>query len=242
MTEAPARHESTGSLRRTYLAVREIAIVAVLAIALSLVVKTWLAQAFYIPSGSMEDTLSVGDRVIVNKLVPGAVPLQRGDIVVFEDPGNWLPPTTPADHGPLLNALERGLEFVGLMPSSAEDHLIKRVIGLPGDHVKCCTTDGKLQVNGVAIEEPYVKPGDVPSSMSFDITVPAGRIWVMGDHRSNSEDSRFHDPDGNGRGGSVPVADVTGRAFVIVWPLGHAEWLGRAVDTFSGVPHPTTAP
>ena len=131
MTEAPARHESTGSLRRTYLAVREIAIVAVLAIALSLVVKTWLAQAFYIPSGSMEDTLSVGDRVIVNKLVPGAVPLQRGDIVVFEDPGNWLPPTTPADHGPLLNALERGLEFVGLMPSSAEDHLIKRVIGLP---------------------------------------------------------------------------------------------------------------
>ena len=241
MTEAPARHESTGSLRRTYLAVREIAIVAVLAIALSLVVKTWLAQAFYIPSGSMEDTLSVGDRVIVNKLVPGAVPLQRGDIVVFEDPGNWLPPTTPADHGPLLNALERGLRVRG---ADAE-------LGGGPPHQACHRASGrsrevlhhrrKLQVNGVAIEEPYVKPGDVPSSMSFDITVPAGRIWVMGDHRK-LRGLPLHDPDGNGRGGSVPVADVTGRAFVIVWPFGHAEWLGRAVDTFSGVPQPTTAP
>ncbi len=233
-------HRSLG--HRVYAAIRETVIVVALALVLSLVVKTWLVQAFYIPSGSMEDTLVRGDRVIVNKLVPGVVPLQRGDVVVFEDPGQWLPPsTTTTSSGPVLGAVQRALEFVGLMPSASEDHLIKRVIGLPGDHVTCCDPQNRLVVNGIPITEPYLKPGDVPSSMAFSITVPAGRIWVMGDHRSNSEDSRFHDPAGDGSQGSVPITKVTGRAVAIVWPLADVGWLSRPAETFATVPEPSAS-
>jgi signal peptidase I len=188
----------------------------------------------------MEDTLRINDRVIVNKLVPGPISLHRGDVVVFKDPGGWLPPVTPVDRGPVLNAINDGLTFVGLLPDSSDDHLIKRVIGLPGDHV----TSGPnhlLKVNGVAINEPYVMPGDKPSSVEFSITVPPGRIWVMGDHRSDSEDSRFHDPKGDGSGGSVPISAVTGRAVAIVWPLDHLTWLSDYSSTFAKVPLPSAA-
>lgn len=227
-------------LTTLYAATRETTIVVALALVLSLVVKTWLLQAFYIPSGSMEDTLLEGDRVIVSKLVPEAVPVQRGDVVVFADPGEWLPPTTPVDRGPLVNGITGVLEYVGLLPSSAEDHLIKRVIGLPGDHVTCCDAEHRLTVNGVGVDEPYLKPGDVASSLTFDITVPEGRLWVMGDHRSNSEDSRFHDPEGDGVAGSVPLSKVTGRAVVIVWPLDRAGLLSRPAAAFRSVPAPST--
>ncbi|MFN8046241.1 MAG: signal peptidase I [Dermatophilaceae bacterium] len=232
-----ARAAGAGFLHHLYAATRETALVVALALVLSLVIKTWLLQAFFIPSGSMEDTLLEGDRVIVSKLVPDVVPVQRGDIVVFRDPDHWLPPTTAVDRGPLVNGLTDVLEYLGLLPSSAEDHLIKRVIGLPGDTVTCCDASGRLLVNGVAITEPYLKPGDVPSSMSFDITVPEGRVWVMGDHRSNSEDSRFHDPEGDGSQGSVPISDLTGRAVLRVWPLSRLGWLDRFADTFATVPN-----
>ncbi len=222
-------------------AVREFVVVVAMALALSFVVKTWLFQAFYIPSGSMENTLVVNDRVIVNKLVPGPVTLHRGDVVVFQDPGGWLPPTATADRGPVLNGLHDALTFVGLLPDASDDHLIKRVIGLPGDHVTCCDAQHRLTVNGQPIVEPYVMPGDQPSSIPFDITVPAGRIWVMGDHRSDSEDSRFHDPRGDGSTGSVPIADVTGRAIAVVWPLDHISWLSDYSTTFATVPAPSTA-
>ena len=158
-----ARAAGAGFLHHLYAATRETALVVALALVLSLVIKTWLLQAFFIPSGSMEDTLLEGDRVIVSKLVPDVVPVQRGDIVVFRDPDHWLPPTTAVDRGPLVNGLTDVLEYLGLLPSSAEDHLIKRVIGLPGDTVTCCDASGRLLVNGVAITEPYLKPGDVPS-------------------------------------------------------------------------------
>lgn len=223
-------------------ATRELLIVAVLALALSLVVKTWFVQAFYIPSGSMQDTLLVGDRVLVNKLVPGVVDVRRGDVVVFTDPGDWLPPAHAVDRGPLLNGIQRGLEFVGLLPASGEDHLIKRVIGLPGDHVACCDAEGHLTVNGVAVVEPYVRSGDVASTREFDITVPAGRVWVMGDHRSNSEDSRFHDPTGDGSEGSVPIERVTGRAVVTVWPVTRLGGLDRFASVFADVPAPRAGP
>ena len=134
-----------------------------MALVLSFVVKTWLMQAFYIPSGSMEDTLVRDDRVIVSKLTPGPFDLNRGDVVVFQDPENWLDPVTPPRARPGRAALNSALTFVGLLPTDEGNHLIKRVIGLPGDHVSCDGQGGPLKVNGVAVNEPYLKPGDAPS-------------------------------------------------------------------------------
>jgi len=211
---------------------RETVIMVAIALALSLLVKTFLVQAFYIPSQSMEDTLQIGDRVIVSKLTPGPFSLQRGDVVVFVDPGGWLGPTEAApEPGPVRKALA----FVGLLPNDSNNHLIKRIVGMPGDHVVCCDDDGLLTVNGEPIEETYVREGSVPSERDFDITVPAGRVWVMGDNRQESEDSRFHD-DGKGRTGSVPISDVTGRAVAVVWPLQHAARLTRPGEVFAQVP------
>ena len=225
-------------------ALKELVIVVVLAMVLSFVVKTWLFQAFYIPSGSMEDTLVRDDRVIVSKLTPGPFDLRRGDVVVFEDPADptpWLSGVShPSDLGGPLHDL---LVFVGLLPEDAENHLIKRVIGLPGDRVEADGKDGKLKVNGVEITEPYIKPGDLPSEgKAFNIVVPAGHVWVMGDHRSDSSDSRYHD-DGTGATGSVPIDKLVGRALFIVWPIDHVTWLGVPARTFEKVPDvATTAP
>jgi signal peptidase I len=216
-------------------AIRETAVVVVIALGLSLVVKTFLFQAFFIPSPSMEDTLRIGDRVVVSKLTPGPFALRRGDVVVFTDPGSWLEPIRipEGDSGPLRSTLR----FVGLMPNDSSDHLIKRLIGLPGDRIKCCAPDGRITVNGVPLSEPYLFPGNPPSDQPFDITVPPGRIWVMGDHRNESADSRAHD-DGTGKTGSVPIGDVTGRAFALVWPISHASWLSRHEATFAPVDQP----
>ena len=239
---APEDQESQGPLRMVTSAVREVVVVVAMALVLSFIVKTWLLQAFFIPSGSMEDTLLVGDRVIVSKLTPGPVDLKHGDVVVFQDPGGWLEVVPPVQRTGVSGALHDGLVFVGLLPAESEDHLIKRVIGLPGDHVVCCSPDRKLMVNGVAITEPYLKPGDESSEMNFDITVPAGHVWVMGDHRSDSEDSRFHDPSGSGNDGSVPIDDITGRAIAIVWPLDRAGWLSDHEETFAPVPEAAAGP
>jgi signal peptidase I len=218
---------------------RETVLVVGIALVLSLIIKTFLVQAFYIPSGSMENTLLTGDKVIVSKLTPGPFDLKRGDIVVFKDPGGWLDPTVPAQRSKLGGAIHDGLTFIGLLPNDADDHLIKRIIGLPGDHVVCCTAQGLITVNGVPIHEPYIYPGNAPSDKNFDITVPAGKIWVMGDHREISRDSRFNDPSGNGSDGSVPIDLVVGRAVVIVWPVSRAGWLGVPNSTFAKVPAPT---
>jgi signal peptidase I len=221
---------------------KELVIVVVLAMALSFVVKTLLFQAFYIPSGSMENTLVPDDRVIVSKLTPGPIDLKRGDVVVFEDPGSpapWLGGGENA-HSDVGGPFHDALVFVGLLPEDAENHLIKRVIGLPGDHVQADGSTGKIKVNGVEITEPYVRPGDAPSEgKSFDIVVPPGRVWVMGDHRSDSSDSRWHD-DGTGRTGSVPIDKIVGRALFVVWPIDHVTWLGVPERTFEKVPDPST--
>jgi signal peptidase I len=214
---------------------RESVIVIGLALLLSLIVKTWLMQAFYIPSESMENTLLKGDRVIVNKLVPSRIELRRGDVVVFDDPDHWLPPTVPVERTPLGGALNSTLTFVGLLPSDEGNHLIKRVIGLPGDHIVCCDTNQKLKVNGVPLTEPYLFPGDVPSLETFDITVPAGRVWVMGDHRSDSADSRPHDQGSGGAKGTVPESLIVGRAITVVWPIEHWAWLANPSETFAKV-------
>jgi signal peptidase I len=231
-------YDDSGSfLQNLWGGVKEIIIIAVMALVLSFIVKTWLIQAFYIPSGSMENTLVRDDRVIVSKLTPGPFDLNRGDVVVFKDPGNWLGTVPDESEGGTRESVRDFLQFIGVVPDDSDDHLIKRVIGLPGDHVVCCDKDGLLTVNGVAITEPYIKPGDTPGGgkASFDITVPAGKVWVMGDHRSDSSDSRFHD-DGTGATGSVPVDDITGRAVMIVWPVDHVKWLSVPERVYSDIP------
>jgi signal peptidase I len=215
---------------------REVVLVLAIALGLSLLIKTFLVQAFFIPSPSMENTLIRGDRVLVSKLTPGPFDLDRGDVVVFADPDNWLSPVEREPQGPIRDGIRSGLMFVGLLPADSDEHLIKRLIGLPGDKVACCDANGRLTVNGVAIDEPYIYSGNVPSEMKFAITVPADDIWVMGDHRAVSQDSRYHQ-DGKD-GGAVPIKDVVGRAFVTVWPLDRFTVLGNHASTFAKVPAP----
>jgi signal peptidase I len=231
-----SRHDLRSGQNKATPVLRESVIVVGLALLLSLIVKTWLMQAFYIPSESMENTLLKGDRVVVNKLVPSPMALQRGDVIVFEDPDHWLPATLPVQRPPLMKAINSTLIFVGLLPSDEGNHLIKRVIGLPGDHVRCCDQNKKISVNGAEINEPYLFPGDAPSESSFNITVPPGRVWVMGDHRSDSADSRPHDEGSGGAKGSVPESLIVGRAITVVWPVDHWAWLSNPSETFARVP------
>lgn len=214
-------------------AVREIVLVLVIALGLSLLIKTFLVQAFFIPSPSMENTLIVGDRVLVSKLTPGPFSIRRGDVVVFSDTGDWLPSDPQASQGAVRDGIRSALTFVGLLPANSDEHLIKRVIGLPGDRVACCDAAGRLTVNRTAVSEPYLYPGDEPSDAKFSVTVPAGRLWVMGDHRSLSADSRAHrEKPGDG---AVPISSVVGRAFVLVWPLDRAKILHNPGATFATV-------
>ncbi len=203
------------------------------ALAIAIVIKTFLVQPFKIPSASMEDTLLIGDRVLVSKLEPGPLSLQRGDVVVFLDPGGWLDGVDSPQQQSLLN---QSLTFVGLLPANSGEHLIKRVVGLPGDNVKCCDANGSLLVNNQPIDESsYLYPGDQPSAEEFQVTVPDGALWVMGDHRSVSRDSRFHAVDGDLSAGAVPLDNVVGRAVLVSWPLARWDWLGRPVGVFDGV-------
>ncbi|RSS00051.1 signal peptidase I [Streptomyces sp. WAC04189] len=198
---------------------KELPILIGIALVLALLIKTFLVQAFSIPSASMQNTLTINDRVLVDKLTPwfGSEP-ERGEIVVFHDPDNWL----AGEPTPDPNALQTVLSWVGLMPSADEKDLIKRVIGVGGDTVECEGT-GPLKVNGKALnEESYVYPGNTPCSQDdqggqFKVKVPEGSIWVMGDHRQNSRDSRYNQSDKHG--GMVPVEEVVGRAIVIAWPM-----------------------
>jgi signal peptidase I len=205
---------------------RDVVVILLAAIVVSFLIKTFLIRSFFIPSESMQDTLQVNDRIIVNELVPDLVPIQHGDVVVFRDPGGWLSgqPQQP-DPGPVVGFFEWLGSFVGLTAPDSDDHLIKRVIGMPGDTVVCCDEFDQLVVNGVPIDEPYVtaQAGDANAFQPFEVTVPEDSLWVMGDNRGNSQDSRFHqDLPG---GGFVPYDDVVGRAFVISWPTSRWTWL-----------------
>ncbi|MEU3226349.1 signal peptidase I [Streptomyces sp. NPDC006976] len=222
--------------KRRRSAVREIPLLITVALLIALFLKTFLVQAFVIPSGSMEQTIRIGDRVLVDKLTPwfGSKP-QRGDVVVFRNPSDWPPPNpTSSEESPVVvKQVKEALTFIGLLPSGDEQDLIKRVVAVGGDTVKCCARDGRLTVNGVAIDEPYVFPGDSPSTIKFEVKVPAGRLFVMGDHRSNSADSRFHLD--KAADGTIAEEAVVGRAKWIVWPFGH--WSGLAErSAFAGVP------
>lgn len=219
-------HAERASTRGWLSVLRESSVIVVSALVLSVLVKTFLIQAFFIPSGSMEPVLHgcpgcLGDRVLVNKLFDHTGGIRRGDIVVFRDSSGWLPTARPAPG--LRSRVHDGLEFIGLVPSNAESDLIKRVIGIGGDTVE--GRDGKVYVNGTVLDEPYVFQGDSPSESNFTVVVPADKLWMMGDHRDASQDSRAHQQD-PGRG-FVPASDVVGRAFVIVWPVGRVAVLQR---------------
>ncbi len=199
-------------------------------------IKTFLIRSFYIPSSSMEQTLHIDDRIIVNQLEPGLMPIQHGDVVVFKDPGGWLTATPPAQVNSFSGAVDAVLGFIGLSAPDSNDHLIKRVIGLPGDRVVCCNDFGQITVNGVPLEEPYITlPAGVTKATrdDFSITVPQGKLWVLGDNRYNSADSSFHRNDPTG--GFVPTKNVVGRALLISWPVKHWTWLDNYPVTFHDV-------
>ena len=201
----------------------------VIALVLAVVIKAFFMQAFYIPSASMDNTLVQNDRILVQKVSywGGGGP-HRGDIVVFADPGGWLDASESQGPGGLI---PRGLEAVGLYPTGG--HLVKRVIGVGGDEVKCCDKQGRILVNGVPLnEKSYLPPGEKPSMIDFDVKVRPGYIWVQGDNRSDSADSRVHL--GDPGGGQVPADDVVGKVFAVVWPFGHAKLL-HTPATFGSV-------
>lgn len=248
--------------------VRDVVVIIIVALLASSLIRTFLAQSFYVPSGSMENTLIKQDRVLVNKLVPNIIPLQRGDVIVFKDPGGWLsdPQAQTTDFSnPLGDAVGGLLSEVGVGTHDNNDHLIKRVIGLPGDTVVCCTPSGQTTVNGVTLDEPYTKDTLADTKViPFSVIVPAGLVWVEGDNRNNSADSRYHlntnvgaqgltvGPDepgiiggangsatGTDDGGFVPTYDIVGRALFITWPISRWSVLDDYGATFNSVPDPT---
>ena len=208
---------------------REFPILIVVALAVSIVIKTFLVQFFFIPSGSMENTLQINDRVAVNKVPFIGKSIKRGDVVVFRDPDNWLPEPYVGDQNKFIAKIKDGFVAVGVLPNPAKQYLVKRVIGVAGDKVECCSKDKKLMINGVEIDEPYIFAGNTASDTNFNVTVPAGKVWVMGDHRGASADSRFHQDDINN--GMVPNSKITGKVVGIIWPIKN---LG-IVDSYSSL-------
>jgi signal peptidase I len=204
---------------------KELPILIVVALVVSLFIKSFLVQFFYIPSGSMENTLQVQDRVAVNKVPFISDNIKRGDIVVFRDPNNWLPENVEYSSNSITAKAKSLLVTVGVLPNPAKQYLVKRVIGVAGDRVLCCTANGKLSINGTEVTEPYIYGGDAPSDMKFDVTVPEGKLWVMGDHRGASADSRYHQEDVNG--GFVPLESVSGRVVSVIWPFKNLTYVPR---------------
>jgi len=214
-----SRSQKGGSL------IKELLLIVGVALVLSVLVRTFVAQAFFVPSSSMEDTLLIQDRILASKLSTDFGGTNRGEIVVFTDPGDWLPaPELPEGaSGVVRNALM----FVGLLPSDTGEDLVKRVIGVGGDRIVCCDADGRITVNGVALDESaYLKPGSTTDQVRFDVLVPDGRVFVMGDNRGDSSDSRYHLQEANG---TVSLDSVVGRVVAVVWPA--SRWSGEPVPT-----------
>jgi len=237
----PTRHEAADSRRRRRnrgmkLFIRDIVLILVAAIVISVGIKAFLIRSFYIPSGSMQNTLQIDDRIIVNELVPNFVAIEHGDVVVFRDPGGWLPAYEQLPQNWFVTSIDWLLSVVGLSAPDSNDHLIKRVIGLPGDKVVCCNTFGQMSINGVPLDEPYLElPNGVTkvSGTDFSVTVPKDSLWVMGDNRYDSADSRYNT---NKPGkGFVPIDNVVGRAFLVSWPVDNWTWLDNYPTVFAGV-------
>ena len=204
---------------------KELLLILVSALVLSLILKTFFFQSFWIPSGSMEPTLQLDDRILVTKWRPGVLDLRRGDIVVFKDPGTWLPPVDNSSDTAVERAGKSVLTFVGLLPEDAGEHLVKRIVGLPGETIECCDAEGRLLVNGEPLDELYLPEGVNPSDFEFYATVPEGYVYLLGDNRGNSADSRAHQ--GDPGGGAISIKSIVGTAFVTVWPFDNFGTLGN---------------
>ncbi|WP_150459951.1 signal peptidase I [Nesterenkonia ebinurensis] len=207
----------------------ELVVIVGLAIVISFIIKTFFLRAFYIPSESMQPTLEVDDRIVVNLLAPGMMDIHRGDVVVFEDTRNWW-----GGPAPETNAVQDALIFIGLVPDTSSHYVVKRVIGLEGDTVECCDEQGRILVNDQPIDEPYLYPGNAPSEAEFSVTVPDDHVWLLGDHRAASADSRSHvsEPDQ----GAVPEEDIIGRTLSVVWPIDRWSGGGSEREPFEQVP------
>lgn len=229
--QRPRRAQSPEMTLRQHLIafLRELAIVVIGALIVSSLLRLFVGQMFDIPSASMSPTLSVSDRVLVEKISD----VGRGQVVVFHDPGGWLehPATEP---GPVRAVFEHA----GVVPPQSSDHVIKRVIGMPGDRVECCDAHGRLLINGQAVDEGFL--GQPASTIRFAVVVPAGHVFVLGDNRARSSDSRCHLHDAGdfaGQNAFVPVDDIVGRAAAVTWPSGH--WRGLAPpEVYDAVPSP----
>lgn len=237
----PARRRASKSQKKEqpegmWPKIKEVLLVIVYALIIAFIVKTFIIRGFYIPSGSMENTLQLNDRIFVNVAGNYLSDPDRGDIVVFKDSQHWIPESqAPTSSNPVRDALS----FVGVLPDSSQNYLIKRVIGKGGDHVTCCSSDGKVEVNGKALDESsYLYPGAKPSDFPFDVTVPDGEYFVMGDHRNASADSRYHIQQGTE---FVKRDDIEGRAFVTAWPISRWTWLDSAEGVFADIPGPKSS-
>jgi len=243
-TSRSAANASRSRRRGWVMFLRDVLVIVLVAVLVSFLVKTFVVRSFYIPSGSMENTLLVNDRILVDEITPRFGTYDRGDVVVFRDPGGWLPPSTDTPRSPIVEGIDWALSLVGLSAPDSEDHLIKRIIGTPGDHVVCCNAIGQITVNGVPIDETsYLKlpAGETRASADpFDIVVPADRLWVLGDNRYRSKDSRYN-TDQPGKG-FVPIENVVGRAFLITWPFNRFGPIDFHHDVFAGVPDPASEP
>jgi len=180
-----------------------------------LLATAFIAKPYSIPSGSMENTLQVGDRVLVNRMVYHVRPIERGDVVVFDGTDSFVAQDAVPSRDPVTGLLTTIGQSFGIIAPDGTD-FVKRVVGIAGDHVQCCNEQGQLLVNGIALSEPYLYPGDAPSGFAFNAIVPEGKLWVMGDHRSQSADSRAHLADPGG--GMVEESKVIGRVMAVVWP------------------------
>lgn len=208
--------------------IKEIVLIVFYSLLIAFVLKTFVVRGFFIPSGSMENTLQVDNRVFVN--VAGSMfgQAERGDVIVFEDTKEWMP-----ESGVSQGALRSALAFIGILPDASENYLVKRVVGVGGDRVQCCAADGKVTVNGVELDETYIKEGVNPSDVPFDVIVPENSYFVMGDNRSNSADSRYHIESNTA---FINDSNVVGEVFVVAWPLSNFTFVSSETDVFADVP------
>ena len=211
----------------------ELAAIVIVSLFLSFILKAYFVQPFHIPSESMQNTLQVNDRIIVNKMKNEEKDLQRGDVIVFKDTKAWLPPAP--EENP--NIIQRILINTGIAEDTSEQYLVKRIIGMPGDRIECCSPSGKITVNGKEIDEPYVYTSSERPGREFNVIVPEGKVWVMGDHRDASADSRAHM---NGPGnGFIDINDIQGKTAMVVWPFENFGKLDNHSAVFEKVPNPT---